>query len=39
MRRLFHLGVDGVFTDDPPLAHQALKRSDGSAAPPQNEHS
>jgi glycerophosphoryl diester phosphodiesterase len=26
MRRLFQLGVDGIFTDDPPLALQILQR-------------
>ena len=24
MTRLFDLGVDGIFTDDPPLAQQVL---------------
>lgn len=28
MRRLFHLGVDGIFTDDPLLARQVLSRVD-----------
>jgi glycerophosphoryl diester phosphodiesterase len=26
MTRLFNIGVDGIFTDDPPLAQQVLSR-------------
>ena len=29
MRRLFDLGVDGIFTDDPVLARKVLEQMEG----------
>ena len=37
MRRLFHWGVDAIFTDDPALAVQVRSESSGSITPPVGE--
>jgi glycerophosphoryl diester phosphodiesterase len=37
MRRLFHWGVDAIFTDDPQLAVQARSESRGNITHPMGE--